>query len=78
MELVLLAVFFVTLGPVASQAWRGGWMVLWLIVLAGTLVPLAIHLRPSSGRRFYPVLASLLVLLGAFALRTVVVFSAQG
>jgi formate-dependent nitrite reductase membrane component NrfD len=76
MELVLLAAFFVTLGPVASQAWRGGWIALWVVVLVGTLVPLALHLAPA-GRRLGPVLAALLVLAGSFALRTVVIFSAQ-
>jgi len=72
LELVLLVVFFLTLGAVASQVLVGGWALLWLLVLAGTVGPLALHLRRSS-----PLLAPSLVLLGNLALRTVVVFSAQ-
>src|SRR5262249_45085199 len=71
--LVLLAVFFVTLGPVASQLLPGGWIALWALVLAGILIPLVLH--RSSG--MMPVLASLLALIGSFALRTVIVLSPQ-
>jgi formate-dependent nitrite reductase membrane component NrfD len=76
LELVLLALFFMTLGPLASRVARGGWLGLWVVVLAGTLVPLVLHLR-SSESRFGAVLASVLVILASFALRTVVVLGPQ-
>ena len=64
-----------TLGPVAPQALHGGWIALWALVLAGILIPLVMH--RSTPRRMMPVLASLLVLIGSFALRTVIVLSPQ-
>lgn len=73
LELILLAVFFMTLGPVAPQVLHGGWLALWALVLVGILIPLVMH--RSSG--MMPVLASLLVLIGSFALRTVIVLSPQ-
>ena len=65
-----------TLGPVASQAVHGGWIALWVLVLAGILIPLVMH-RSSAGGAMMPVLACLLVLIGSFALRTVIVLSPQ-
>ncbi len=76
LELVLLALFFVTLGPLAMQVVRGGWIAVWILVAAGILVPLVVH-RSSTGTRMVPVLACLLVLIGSFALRAVVVLSPQ-
>jgi len=76
LELALLAIFFMTLGPMASQAVHGGWIALWVLVLAGILIPLVMH-RSSAGGAMMPVLACLLVLIGSFALRTVIVLSPQ-
>jgi formate-dependent nitrite reductase membrane component NrfD len=76
LELVLLAIFFVTLGPVAARLLHGGWIALWVLVLAGILVPLGLH-RSSTGSRLLPVLASALVLIGGFALRAVVILGPQ-
>ena len=76
LELALLVVFFVTLGPVATQAAHGGWIALWALVLAGILIPLVMH-RAPAGRGGLAVLASILVLIGSFALRTVIVFLPQ-
>ena len=76
MELVLLVVFFVTLGPVATQAVHGSWLALWVLVLAGILIPLVMH-RSPAGSGGLAVLACILVLIGSFALRTVIVFSPQ-
>jgi hypothetical protein len=47
-----------------------------VLVLAGILVPLVMH-RSTAGRGLRPVLACILVLIGSFALRTVVVLSPQ-
>ncbi len=73
LELVLLAAFFVTLGALASRLFAPRWIALWVLVLAGTLIPLVMgRIRGGS-----PVLAGCLVLIGALALRIVVIFGAQ-
>ena len=76
LELVLLVLFLATLGGVVSRVLSGGWILLWLVVLAGTLVPLILHSRPAMMRQA-AVLAPVLVLLGVLALRAVIIFSAQ-
>src|SRR5205823_6268746 len=40
LELVLIALFLITLGGLVSKVMGGGWIILWLIVLIATLVPL--------------------------------------
>jgi hypothetical protein len=74
LELGLLLVFFVTLRGVPAEFLRGPWLLLWLLVLAGNLAPLALHARAAPGRA---VLAPVLVLVGGLALRTVVVLAPQ-
>jgi polysulfide reductase chain C len=76
LELVLLVLFLVTIGGVLSRVLSGGWLILWLLVLAGTLVPLALHWRPAK-MRGVTVLSPILVLIGVLALRAVIIFSAQ-
>jgi formate-dependent nitrite reductase membrane component NrfD len=76
LELVLLALFFVSLGALGERFLQVRWLVLWGVVLAGILVPLAIRLAAPAGRAV-AVAASILVLLGGFALRVVVVFATQ-
>jgi polysulfide reductase chain C len=76
LELALIILFLATLGGVLSKVLSGGWIILWLVVLAGTLVPLALHWRPGTMRQA-ALLAPVLVLLGVIALRAVVIFSAQ-
>jgi formate-dependent nitrite reductase membrane component NrfD len=73
LELVLLAIFFMTLGPVAPQVFHGGWILLWVVVLVGILIPLVLHRTAGT----MPILASLLVLIGSFALRAVIIMSPQ-
>lgn len=77
LELLLLVAFFATLGALAGRLFAPRWIVLWLLVAIGTLVPLAMSRTPGAGRRGSPVLAGWLVLLGGLALRIVVVFGAQ-
>ena len=76
LELALIILFLATLGGVLSRVLSGGWIILWVIVLAGTLVPLALHWRPGAMRQA-ALLAPVLVLLGVLALRAVIIFSAQ-
>jgi len=75
LELILLVLFFVSLGAMASRFFEARWLVLWVLVLGGTLVPLV--LRPSPQRRASALVAACLVLIGGLALRIVVIFAAQ-
>jgi formate-dependent nitrite reductase membrane component NrfD len=78
LELALLAVFFLTLGTIGSRLFEGRLMLLWALVLIGTLGPLVISFRRSPARhRAVTVLACGLVLVGGLALRMIVVFGAQ-
>jgi formate-dependent nitrite reductase membrane component NrfD len=77
LELVLIALFLITLGGVVSKVLGGGWIILWLVVLIGTLVPLIAEWRPSMMRQLPPVVVPVLVLVGVLALRAVIIFSAQ-
>lgn len=77
LELLLLVAFFATLGALAGRLFAPRWIVLWLLVAIGTVVPLVMSRAPGAGRRGSPVLAGWLVLLGGLALRIVVVFGAQ-
>ena len=73
LELVLLAIFFMTLGRWPRRCCTGAGSLLWALVLVGILIPLVVH--RTSG--MMPVLAALLVLIGSFALRTAIVLSPQ-
>jgi formate-dependent nitrite reductase membrane component NrfD len=75
LELALLVVFFLSLGALGSRFLEPRWMALWVVVLVGTLVPLALHV--STERRAPAMLAAVLTLMGGLALRIVVVFGAQ-
>jgi formate-dependent nitrite reductase membrane component NrfD len=81
LELALIILFLATLGGVVSKVLSGGWIILWVIVLAGTIVPLALHWRAGRMKvslgEGVSLLAPVLVLLGVIALRAVVIFSAQ-
>ena len=77
LELVLIALFLITLGGLVSKVLGGGWIILWLIVLLGTLVPLIAEWRPRLVRQLPPVWVPVLVLVGVLALRAVIIFSAQ-
>jgi len=77
LELVLIALFLITLGGVVSKVLGGGWIILWLVVLIGTLVPLIAEWRPTMRRQLPPVVVPVLVLVGVLALRAVIIFSAQ-
>jgi formate-dependent nitrite reductase membrane component NrfD len=77
LELLVLVVLVVSLGAVAT-AWLNVWGLLLLIgvVLAGILVPLLLHRRHLLGGLSIPA-ASVLVLIGGFILRAVVVLSSE-
>ena len=77
LEAVLIALFLVTVG-IAGTIDRvlGIWLVLWLVVLAGLAAPFAMA-RWDVARRWPPVAAPIIALLGVLALRALVIFSAQ-
>jgi len=78
-ELVALVALVASLGVVA-RAWLSAWGGLLVVgvVGAGIVVPLALHGRGRGSVTRHGALASLLVLLGGFLLRVVVILSAEG
>jgi formate-dependent nitrite reductase membrane component NrfD len=79
LEIVALVALVVSLGSLA-RLWLSAWGALLVIgvVLVGILVPLVLHSRPGLAGRFGAPAAAVLVLMGGFLLRVVVVMSAQG
>jgi protein NrfD len=77
LELLALLAVVISLGAVAT-AWLNAWGLLLLVgvVLVGILVPLLLHQRHLLGSLSIPA-ASVLVLIGGFILRTVVVLSSE-
>jgi formate-dependent nitrite reductase membrane component NrfD len=77
LETVLIVVFLITLA-IAGTIGKvlGVWIVLWLVVIIGLAVPI-VMLRWDAARRWPPVAAPILALLGVLALRALVIFSAQ-
>ena len=79
LELVALVALVASLGVVA-RAWLSAWGGLLVVgvVGAGIVVPLVLHGRGRGSAMRHGALASLLVLLGGFLLRVVVILSAEG
>ena len=79
LELVVLAVLALSLGSVAREIWGNAWGVLLVVgvVLLGLLVPIVLHWRPRLLGRLSVPSAAVLVLVGGFLLRTVVVLSSE-
>lgn len=82
LEVLALLVFIVSLGAVA-RVWVSGWGLLLLlgVLLAGILVPLGLHTRPAffGGLGARPIVnAAVLVLVGGFLLRIVVLLASNG
>jgi formate-dependent nitrite reductase membrane component NrfD len=78
LELVILAAVVLSLGRVAG-VWLSAWGLLLAVgvVLVGILVPLALHWRPGLLGRVSAPASAVMVLIGGFILRAVVVLSAQ-
>jgi formate-dependent nitrite reductase membrane component NrfD len=80
-ELLVLVVFLVSLGPV-NRVWMGFWGVMLLIVIAvGIVMPLGLHVKPTSfgGLAARPMAnAARLVLLGGLLLRITTLLASEG
>jgi protein NrfD len=77
LELVVLIAVMVSLGPVL-QAWLNAWgLVLLIGVIIGLVVPLMLAWRPQWLRESNVTTAAVLVLIGGFVLRFVIVFSSE-
>ncbi len=87
LELVLIFVFFITVGAAGTLDRELVWLPLWAIAnvgIAASLVEARGHFRmrpvgggTAAGIRIDTVVASILVLVGVLALRAAVIFSAQ-
>lgn len=80
LELVALVALLASLGPML-RVWLNAWGALLFVgvIVIGILLPLLLYWRPRllrSGMR--PVVAALLVLVGGFIFRVVVILSAEG
>jgi formate-dependent nitrite reductase membrane component NrfD len=78
-ELVVLAIIAASIWAIVSVVWSGVWGAVLLVgvVLLGILIPLILYARPRLfGASTIPV-AAILVLLGSFLLRTVVILSSE-
>jgi protein NrfD len=79
LEILVLIAVVITLGSVA-RVWLSAWGLLLLVgaVLLGMVVPLLLHRRHHWLGERTPVAAAVLVLIGGFILRTVIVFTQAG
>lgn len=78
LELLVLAAVLVSLGPVL-QAWLNAWGALLVIgvVILGLIVPLILSFRARRAPAANVAIPSILVLIGGFLLRVVVVLSSE-
>jgi formate-dependent nitrite reductase membrane component NrfD len=79
LELIVLIALMISLGPV-FRAWLNAWGVLLFlgVIVLGMLAPLALFWRRDLLGEHNLVGSAVLVLIGGFLLRVVIVFSAQG
>jgi formate-dependent nitrite reductase membrane component NrfD len=77
MELLVIVAVLVSLGP-ALGGWLNAWGVLLLIVIGlGIIAPLVLSWRARRPRELNVATVAVLVLLGGFLLRVVIVFSSE-
>ncbi len=79
LELIVLAVIAATIWSIVRIVWSGAWGAILIVgvVLLGILAPMLLYARPRAlGTATVPV-AAILVLLGSFLLRTVVILSSE-
>jgi protein NrfD len=79
LELVVLVALVLSLGSVAA-VWLSRWGALLVVgvVIIGILAPLALHWRWRVSHAGSPMFAAMLVLIGGFILRVVIILSSEG
>jgi protein NrfD len=79
LELIVLIAVMISLGPV-FRAWLNAWGILLFlgVIVMGMLIPLALYWRGRWLGELNVATAAVLVLVGGFILRLVIVFSAEG
>jgi protein NrfD len=78
LEVIVLVALMISLGPV-FRAWLNAWGVfLFIVIVFGMLAPLALFWRRDLLGERNLVGSAVLVLIGGFLLRLIIVFSAQG
>jgi len=78
MEFLVLIAVMISLGPLFRE-WVNAWgLALLLVIVFGMLIPLALYWRKEALDDRTPTAAAVLVLVGGFLLRLVIVFSAEG
>lgn len=76
LEAVLLILFIASVAVAGTiDRLAGLWLALWLVIIVGLAAPFA--MRSSIARRWPPVAAPVLALLGVLALRALVIFAPQ-
>jgi len=76
LEAVLLILFIASVAIAGTiDRLAGLWLILWLVIIVGLAAPFA--MRSSLARRWPPVAAPVLALLGVLALRALVIFAPQ-
>lgn len=77
LELIVLIAVIVSLGPVI-QAWLSGWGIFLLaVVIIGMLIPLGLYWRRGLLGHMNLTASAVLILLGGFLLRVIIVFSSE-
>ena len=78
LEAVLVVLFLASVA-IAGTIGKvlGIWILLWVVVLLGLLAPFAVSRMDGAARRWSPVAAPVLSLLGLLALRAVIIFGPQ-
>src|SRR5918995_1622332 len=79
LELIVLAVIAATIWSVVRVVWNGAWgaILLFGVGVLGIVTPIVLYMRPRAlGTATVPI-AALLVLIGGFLLRTVVILSSE-
>ena len=79
LELIVLAIIAATIWSVVRVVWNGAWgaVLLFGVIVLGIVTPIVLYARPRAlGTATVPI-AALLVLIGGFLLRTVVILSSE-
>ncbi len=79
LELIVLVILAVTIWSVVQVVWSGAWgaILLFGVIFLGIIVPAVFFVRPRAvGLATVPI-AAVLVLLGSFLLRTVIILSSE-